>query len=181
MPRPITASGLVSKGYTSAEKAVGSNYAPGDVVAFHRPYKRLGVEKGDERRVAGVDHRRRTVHLEGPDGKTVAWKPSQVGARKGGTEVYRRQPGDIGVGQTPPLRGHRLTLESSADGADRLAHHGVGQMDVFQCSCRIAVTEQAADGQHRLALRQGHAGMGMSKIMKADIVQVRFCSYAIPD
>ena len=37
---------LVSKGYTNAEKAVGSNYAPGDVVAFHRPYKRLGVEKG---------------------------------------------------------------------------------------------------------------------------------------
>ena len=80
---------LVSKGYTNAEKAVGSNYAPGDVVAFHRPYKRLGVDKGDERRVAGVDHRGRIVHLEAPDGGTVAWKPSQVGARKGGTEVYR--------------------------------------------------------------------------------------------
>ena len=80
---------LVSKGYTNAEKAVGSNYAPGDVVAFHRSYKRLGVDKGDERRVAGVDRRRRIVHLESPDGKTVAWKPSQVGARKGGTEVYR--------------------------------------------------------------------------------------------
>ena len=35
---------LVSKGYTGAEKALASNYAPGDVVAFHRPYKRLGVE-----------------------------------------------------------------------------------------------------------------------------------------
>ena len=76
---------LVSKGYTNAEKAIGSNFAPGDVVAFHRPYKRLGVEKGVERRVAGVDYRGRIVHLEGPDGKTVAWKPSQVGARKGGT------------------------------------------------------------------------------------------------
>ena len=89
---------LVSKGYTNAEKAVGSNYAPGDVVAFHRPYKRLGVEKGDERRVAGVDHRRRTVHLEGPDGKTVAWKPSQVGARKGGTEVYRAETIELRAG-----------------------------------------------------------------------------------
>ncbi len=89
---------LVSKGYTNAEKAVGSNYSPGDVVAFHRPYKRLGVEKGDERRVAGVDHRKRTVHLEGPDGRTVAWKPSQIGARKGGTEVYRAETIELRAG-----------------------------------------------------------------------------------
>ena len=89
---------LVSKGYTNAEKAVGSNYTPGDVVAFHRPYKRLGVEKGDERRVAGVDYRNRIVHLEGPDGRTVAWKPSQVGARKGGTEVYRAETIELRAG-----------------------------------------------------------------------------------
>ena len=89
---------LVSKGYTNAEKAVGSNYAPGDVVAFHRPYKRLGVDKGDERRVAGVDHRRRIVHLDAPDGGTVAWKPSQVGARKGGTEVYRAETIELRAG-----------------------------------------------------------------------------------
>ena len=44
---------LASKGYTNAERALAANYAPGDVVAFHRPYKRLGVGKGDERRVAG--------------------------------------------------------------------------------------------------------------------------------
>ena len=47
---------LVSMGYTNAEKALAANYGVGDVVAFHRPYKRIGVEKGDERRVAGVDH-----------------------------------------------------------------------------------------------------------------------------
>ncbi len=82
---------LVSKGYTHAEKALASNYAPGDVVAFHRPYRRLGVEKGDERRVMGVDHRNRIVRLEGPDGATVAWKPSEIGGRKGGTEVYRTE------------------------------------------------------------------------------------------
>jgi len=29
---------LVSKGYTNAEKTLVSNYAPGDVVAFHRAY-----------------------------------------------------------------------------------------------------------------------------------------------
>ena len=62
-----------------------------------------GVEKGDERRVAGVDHRNRTVHLEGPDGKTVAWKPSQVGARKGGTEVYRAETIELRAGRPHPL------------------------------------------------------------------------------
>ena len=39
---------LVSRGFTSAEKALARNYRAGDVVGFHRPYKRLGVEKGDE-------------------------------------------------------------------------------------------------------------------------------------
>ena len=89
---------LVSKGYTNAEKTLVSNYAPGDVVAFHRPYKRLGVEKGDERRVESVDHKTMTVHLEGPDGSTVAWKPSEIGGRKGGTEVYRTETVELRAG-----------------------------------------------------------------------------------
>ena len=89
---------LVSKGYTNAEKALVGNYAPGDVVAFHRSYKRLGVEKGDERRVAGVDHKGRSVMLEDGDGETVAWKPGEVGGRNGGTEVYRVEEIDLRAG-----------------------------------------------------------------------------------
>ena len=89
---------LVSKGYTNAEKALAANYSPGDVVAFHRAYKRLGVEKGDERRVVEIDHRRRIVHLEGPDGQAIQWKPSQVGGRRGGTEVYRREAFELRAG-----------------------------------------------------------------------------------
>ncbi len=89
---------LVSKGYTNAEKALASNYAPGDVVAFHRPYKRLGVAKGDERRVESVDRKARTVHLEGRDGATVAWKPSEIGGRRGGTEVYRTETVELRAG-----------------------------------------------------------------------------------
>ena len=89
---------LVSKGYTNAEKALCSNYAPGDVVAFHRPYKRLGVEKGEERRVAGVDHGKRIVHLEGPDGSVVGWKPSRIGGRRGGTEAYRSETIELRAG-----------------------------------------------------------------------------------
>ena len=89
---------LVSHGYTRAEKALAANYAPGDVVAFHRPYKRLGVEKGDERRVVGVDHRSSTVMLEGRGGQTLPWKPGQVAGRNGGTEVYRAEAIELRAG-----------------------------------------------------------------------------------
>ncbi len=89
---------LVSKGYTHAEKALASNYAPGDVVAFHRPYRRLGVEKGEERRVMGVDRKARAVLLDDGHGGRVAWKPSEIGGRKGGTEVYRAETVELRAG-----------------------------------------------------------------------------------
>ena len=89
---------LVSRGYTSAEKTLAANYRPGDTVAFHRPYKRLGVEKGDELRVAGVDHRTRTVNLEGGDGQQVAWEPNRIAARAGGVEVYRSEEIELRAG-----------------------------------------------------------------------------------
>ena len=89
---------LVSRGYTNAEKTLAANYMPGDTVAFHRPYKRLGVEKGDELRVAGVDRRTRTVNLEGADGRSVAWEPNRIAARAGGVEVYRSEQIELRAG-----------------------------------------------------------------------------------
>ncbi len=89
---------LVSRGYTSAEKTLAANYRSGDTVAFHRPYKRLGVEKGDELRVAGVDHRTRTVNLEGGDGQQIAWEPNRIAARAGGVEVYRGEEIELRAG-----------------------------------------------------------------------------------
>ena len=89
---------LVSHGYTSAEKAVAANYMPGDVVGFHRDYKSLGVAKGDERRVAGVDHRKGTVMLEGPEGQSVPWRPRAVGAKRGAVEVYRTESMELRAG-----------------------------------------------------------------------------------
>ena len=89
---------LVSKGYTNAEKALAGNYAAGDVVAFHRPYKRIGVDKGDERRVAGVNHKAREVLLDDGKGGTVAWKPEEIGGRRGGSEVYRAEDIELRAG-----------------------------------------------------------------------------------
>ena len=68
------------------------------MVAFHRPYKRLGVEKGDELRVAGVDRKSHTVNLEGADGRSVAWEPGRLAARAGGVEVYRAEEIELRAG-----------------------------------------------------------------------------------
>ena len=83
----MTSERLVSHGHTNAEKAVAANYSPGAMVAFHRDYKSLGVAKGDERRVAGVDGTKGTAMLEGKDGGTVPWRPRRVGAKRGGVEL----------------------------------------------------------------------------------------------
>ena len=89
---------LVSRGFTSAEKALARNYTAGDVVGFHRPYKRLGVEKGDELRVAGVDRAAGTVTLAGKDGATVVWEPGRLAARAGGVEVYKVESMELRAG-----------------------------------------------------------------------------------
>ena len=89
---------LVSRGYTNAEKALAGNYAAGDVVAFHRPYKRIGVEKGDERRVTGVNHKTREVLLDDGKGGRAAWKPEEIGGRRGGSEIYRAEDIELRAG-----------------------------------------------------------------------------------
>ena len=94
----FTGERLVSHGYTNAEKSLAANYAEGDIVAFHRPYKTLGMDKGDERRVAGVDHKSHTVILEGGDGGTVPWKPGRIAGRTDGAEVYQAEGIELRAG-----------------------------------------------------------------------------------
>ena len=89
---------LVSYGYTNAEKLLAANYAIGDVVAFHRAYKSLGVEKGDERRVAGTNHATGTVALESGRGEAVPWQPRRVGGGRGAVEVYRAEEIELRAG-----------------------------------------------------------------------------------
>ena len=89
---------LISRGYTHAEKSIAANYAPGDVVAFHRPYKWLGVEKGDELDVAGIDRDANTVNLRRKDGEIVGWIPHKLAARTGGAEVCRCESFELRAG-----------------------------------------------------------------------------------
>ncbi len=94
----MNAERLVSRGYTNAEKTLAANYARGDVVVFHRPYKRLGVDKGDELRVLGVDRKAHTVTLQGKGGGTVSWDPNRLAARTSGVEVYRAEEIELRAG-----------------------------------------------------------------------------------
>ena len=82
---------LVPRDLTRAQMASASNYNVGDTVIFNRPYKRLGVGKGDERTVTGIDRRWGTVHLEDAKGNARAWRPGNLAAAKGGVEVYRSE------------------------------------------------------------------------------------------
>ncbi len=98
----MTVERLVSRGYTSAEKTLAANYRPGDTVAFHRPYKRLGVDKGDELRVASVDHATRSVNLEGADGRAPgipdASRPARAGSRSTGARRSISAPATASAG-----------------------------------------------------------------------------------
>ena len=68
------------------------------MVAFHRPYKHIGVEKGDELRVKGVDHANSAVILQGRHGGEVRWEPGRLAARTGGVEVYQAERMELRIG-----------------------------------------------------------------------------------
>ena len=131
----LQAQRLVSKGYANAEKALAGNYAAGDVVVFHRPYKRLGVEKGSERRVAGVDHRKREVLLAGGGEGIARWKPGEIAERKGGSEVYRTEDIELRAGD-------RIRWTRNHDG------HGI-------VNSATAVVEAVAENRVTFALEDG--------------------------
>ena len=80
---------LLSRGLTRAEAGLASSYAEGDTVIFNRRYKRLGVEKGDERVVSEIDRERHAVILEDSSGRKVRWRPWEIAGKKGGVEAYR--------------------------------------------------------------------------------------------
>jgi ATP-dependent exoDNAse (exonuclease V) alpha subunit len=82
---------LVAKGFTGAESQEASNYRVGDVVRFHRSYKRFGIEKSEYLTVESIDPNSNTITLEG---KSIGWKPHRA-AR---VEVYERESRELAVG-----------------------------------------------------------------------------------
>ena len=156
---------LVSKGYTNAEKSLSANYAAGDVVAFHRPYKRLGVEKGDELRVAGVDRaaRRGQSRRQGRAVRLMETGPDR-GAQRRGRGLPRRRNGAArrgphpldaqrhraGAGKQPDRRGRRGAGRQGDLPPRGRAHAGParGRCAASPCRPRLGLDRACVPGAH---------------------------------
>ncbi len=121
---------LVARDLTRAQMARASNYNIGNTVIFTRPYKTLGVEKGDERRVARFVHNGHTVVLADARGNETEWRPYMIAGAKGGVEVYRSEAMELRRGdkvrftRNDPAsgltNGETATVESVERGGVRL-------------------------------------------------------------
>ena len=89
---------LVSQGFTNAQKSIANNYQRDNIVVFHRPYKRIDVEKGEERRVLDHSGASNKVFLVGRGNKIVTWNPGEIAGKQGGSEVYRKEEIELRAG-----------------------------------------------------------------------------------
>ena len=166
---------LVSKGYTNAEKSLVANYAAGDVVAFHRPYKRLGVEKGDELRVAGVDRAAPRGHARRP-GRAIRAVETRAdrgaqrrrrGLQARGDGVARRRPHPLdaqrrgpGAGEQPDRRGRGGAGRARDVPPRGRAHAGpaCGRCAASPCRPRLGLDGACVPGPHRRYRDRGDGG-----------------------
>ena len=82
---------LVARDLTRAETGRAASYDVGDTVIFTRPYKTLGVDKGDERRVARFVNDGHAIVLADAKGEETVWRPYEIAGAKGGVEVFRSE------------------------------------------------------------------------------------------
>ena len=139
---------LVPRDLTRAQMARASNYNVGDTVIFNRPYKRLGVGKGDERRVARIDRRWGTVHLEDAKGNATPWGPGRIAAAKGGVEVYRGEAMELRRGDRV-----RFTRNDPASGLTNGETATVETVERGGVLFRLDDGKLAKLGQHDAQLR----------------------------
>ena len=155
---------LVSRDLTRAQMSRASNYNVGDTVIFNRPYKTLGVEKGDERRVAGIDRRWGVLRLEDAGGNRTPWRPERIAAAKGGVEVYKSEAMELRRGDRVRFtrndaasgltNGETATVESVERGGvvfrlddGKLARLGAGDAQLRHIDRAFAATVHAFQGR----------------------------------
>ena len=138
---------LLSRSLTRAEAGLHSSYSVGDTLIFNRRYKRLGVEKGDERTVAGIDRERPAVILQDSKGRKVRWRPWEIAGRKGGVEAYRSGRVELRAGD--PVRLTRNNRDA------RLVN---GQMALVAGIEEDKVRFELEDGG-TIALGEGHPSL----------------------
>ncbi len=88
---------LEPRDLTRAERKAAWSYAPGDCVRFRRDYKQLGLARGEYYRVATIDQKTNCVRLAAQDGREIAWRPDQRGAKT--AEVFRESARAIAQGE----------------------------------------------------------------------------------
>ena len=82
---------LVPRDLNRAQMSFASSYSAGDTVIFTRQYKTFGVEKGDKRTVARLEHNGHSVVLEDQRGNETLWCPYMIAGAMGGIEVFRSE------------------------------------------------------------------------------------------
>jgi len=88
---------LVKRDLTDAERGDARSYRVGDVLEFHKRYRRLGVESGERLEVVGLDEQTRTLTIRGADGREIQWQPHRVHGHKKMT-AHERQSREIQAG-----------------------------------------------------------------------------------
>ena len=87
---------LRDAGLNDVERTTASRYRAGDVIQFHRAYKKLGIEKGDYARVQVTDLNNGTLTIVAPDGGERLLTPKAI--KGGNLSVYRAETLDIRPG-----------------------------------------------------------------------------------
>lgn len=83
---------------SKAERTRVSSYRIGQTLVFARPYKRLGIARGDRAKVARIDEANGTVTLY-KGGQLFDWTPAQIAGRTDGAfEVFEDRKLDIAEG-----------------------------------------------------------------------------------
>ncbi|MDE0372360.1 MAG: ATP-binding domain-containing protein [Rhodospirillales bacterium] len=105
------------------------------------------MEKGDARKVAGIDRERPAVILEDSRGRKVRWRPWEIAGRKGGVEAYRS-------GRIELRAGDRVRFTRN----DRDAGLVNGQMARVACIEEDRVRFELEDGG-TITLGEGHPSL----------------------
>ena len=131
---------------------------------FTRPYKTLGVDKDDERRVAGIDRRWGVLRLEDAKGDRTPWRPERIAAAKDGVEAYRSETMELRRGDrmrftrndltTRLTNGETATVETVGRGGvlfrlddGKLAPLGNGDAQLRHIDRAFAATVHAFQGR----------------------------------
>ncbi len=104
-----------------------STHSPGDTVIFRRPYKGLGVCRGDERTVTAVDPEAKLVRLADVADSTREWKPGSLAALAGGVELHSNEPLELRVGDRVRWTRDDRSLGQSSSRPMRVEAVGGGQ------------------------------------------------------